>query len=126
MVRSYAADGDVAADQVLGEFADAKSAWRAHEVVKTWASECAEMLDAEVEKVSKLKEVAVPGGVAQQQLLQYGDDGADEHTFSGIAIVRHGSYLTIVQIDVVGQDYNYETGDEPAARAAVAANGKLA
>lgn len=126
VVRSYAADGDLAAEQVLGEFADDKSAWRAHQVVKTWAGECAEMLDAEVEKVSKLTDVPVPGGVAQQQLLQYGDEGAEAHTFSGVSIVRHGSYLTIVQIDVVGQDYNYDAGDEPAARAAVAANGKLA
>ena len=126
LVRSYAASGDVTAVQVIGEFADPKSAWRAHQVVKTWASECAEMLDAEVEKVSGLTAVAVPGGIAQQQLLQYGDEGAEAHTFSGVAITRRGSYLSIVQIDVVSQDYNYDAGEEPAARAAVAANQKLA
>jgi hypothetical protein len=126
LVRSYAASGEVAAEQLLGEFADPKSAWRAHQVVKTWASECAEMLDAEVEKVSKLSDVPVPGGVAQQQLLQYGDEDAEAHTFAGVAIVRHGSFLSIVQIDVVGQDYNYDPGAEPAALAALAANAKLA
>jgi hypothetical protein len=126
LVRSYAASGDVTAIQVLGEFADPKSAWRAHQVLKTWASECAEMLDAEVEKVSGLTPVPVPGGIAQQQLLQYGDEGAEAHTFSGVAITRRGSYLSIVQIDVVGQDYNYDPGDEPASLAAVAANQKLA
>jgi hypothetical protein len=125
VVRSYAADGDVAAEQVLGEFADPKSAWRAHQVVKTWAKECAEMLDDEVEKVGRLTPVTVPGGFADQQLLQYGDEDAEAHTFSGVAIVRHGSFLSIVQIDVVGQDYNYEAGEEPAAKAAVAANAKL-
>jgi len=126
VVRSYAASGDVVAVQVLGEFADAKSAWRAHQVVKTWAAECAEMLDAQVEKIGGLTAVSVPGGKAAQQLLQYGDEDAEAHTFAGVGIIRHGSYLSIVQIDVVGQDYNYDTGQEPAARAAVAANEKLA
>ena len=126
VVRSYSASGDIVGVQVLGEFADAKSAWRAHQVVKTWAAECAEMLDAEVEKVGKLTAVSVPGGKAEQQLLQYGDEDAEAHTFAGVGIVRHGSYLSIVQIDVVGQDYNYDSGQEPAARAAVAANEKLA
>jgi hypothetical protein len=125
LVRTYAATGDVVALQVLGEFADAKSAWRAHQVLKTWAADCAEMLDADVEKVSKLTPVPVPGGVAQQQLLQYGDEGAEAHTFAGVGITRHGSYLSIVQIEVVGQDYNYDAGQEPAALAALAANQKL-
>jgi len=125
VVRSYTASGDIVAVQVLGEFADAKSAWRAHQVVKTWAGECAEMLDAEVEKVGKLAAVSVVGGKAEQQLLQYGDEDAEAHTFAGVGIIRHGSFLSIVQIDVVGQDYNYDTGQEPAARAAVAANEKL-
>lgn len=126
LVRSYTATGDIVAVQVLGEFADAKSAWRAHQVVKTWAAECAEMLDAEVEKIGTLSAVPVPGGKADQQLLQYGDKDAEAHTFAGVGIVRHGSYLSIVQIDVMGQDYNYDAGDEPAARAALAANEKLA
>jgi len=126
LVRSYDASGDVTAVQVLGEFADPKSAWRAHQVVKTWAAECAEMLDAEVEKVSKLTAVPVPAGAAQQQLLQYGDEDAEAHTFAGVAITRRGSFLSIVQIDVISQDYNYDEGEEPAARAAVAANQKLA
>ena len=125
LVRSYDASGDVTAVQVLGEFADPKSAWRAHQVVKTWAAECAEMLDAEVEKVSKLTAVPVPAGLAQQQLLQYGNEDAEPHTFAGVAMTRRGSFLSIVQIDVIGQDYNYDEGDEPAARAAVAANQKL-
>jgi hypothetical protein len=126
LVRSFTATGDIVAVQVLGEFADAKSAWRAHQVVRTWAAECAEMLDAEVEKVSELTAVPVPGGVAEQQLLQYGDEDAEAHTFAGVGITRRGSFLSIVQIDVVGQDYNYDAGEQPAARAAKAAHQELA
>lgn len=125
LVRSYTASGGVVAIQVLGGFADAKSAWRAHQVVKTWAAECAEMLDDEVEKVGELSPVPAPGGFAEQQLLQYGDEDAEAHTFAGVGIIRRGSFLSIVQIDVVGQDYNYDAGQEPAARAAAAANDKL-
>jgi hypothetical protein len=125
LVRSYAGGTDLTAVQVVAEFADAKSAWRAHQVVRTWASSCADMLDAEVEKVGKLTPVPVPSGVAQQQLLQYGDKNADAHTFAGVAITRRDNYLSIVQIELIGQDYNYEPGQEPAAQAAVAANQKL-
>ena len=126
LVRSYVASSDVTALQVLGEFADPKSAWRAHQVVKSWAAECAQMLDAEVEKVSRLTPVPVTAGVAQKQLLQYGEEDAEAHTFAGVGITRRGRYLSIVQIDVVGQDYNFEAGQEPAHRAAVAAADKLA
>jgi hypothetical protein len=114
VVRTYAGGDGVTGLQVVAEFADAKSAWRAHQVLKTWTTKCAEQLDAGFEKVGPLATVPVTGGGAQSTLVQYGDEGADEHTFAGIAIVRMGEYLSVVEIDVLGQDYDYEPGHEPA------------
>lgn len=123
--RTYAGGEGVTAVQVVGEFADDKSAWRAHQVLKTWTTKCADVLDADVEKVGALAPVAVDGGAAQSALVQYGDDADELHTFAGIAIVRRGPLLSLVQIDVLGQDYNYEPGQEPAALAVPVAAARL-
>jgi len=125
VVRTYAGGDGVTGLQVVAEFADPKSAWRAHQVLKTWTTECAEQLEAGFEKVGPLAPVTVAGGGAQSALVQHGDAGADEHAFAGIAIVRVGEYLSVVEIDVLGQDYNYEPGQEPATRAVPVAAARL-
>lgn len=125
VVRTYAGGEGVTGVQVVAEFADAKSAWRTHQVLKTWTTECAEQLDAEVEKVGPLTPATVAGGGGHSGLVQYGDEGAELHTFAGIAIVRVGAYLSVVELDVLSQDYNYEPGREPAALAVPVAAARL-
>ena len=47
LVRRFTSNQDtVEATQVVAEFADAKSAWRAHQVLKKWRSTCADQIDA--------------------------------------------------------------------------------
>ena len=53
--------------------------------------------------------------------MQYGDPGAEEQHWAGVGISRRGPYLSLVEIDLVGQDYNYPEGEEPAALAAMSA-----
>jgi hypothetical protein len=114
VVREYAGGEGVRAIQVVAEFADPKSAWRASQVLTTWSKDCAGHLDAGVEKVGPLAPATVAGGKAFTQLVQYGDEGAELHTFAGIAVVRRGRLLSFVEIAVESADYNYEPGQEPA------------
>lgn len=123
-VRTHG-DGDVTAVQVLGQFADVKSAERAHAVLRTWVTKCAEHLDEQVEKVGQLRTVPVPGGSGESATVQYGDDGAEMHTFAGIALTQVGNRLSMIEIDVPSQDYNYPAGEEPETRAVTAAAGPL-
>lgn len=124
LVREFS-DGDLEAEQLLARFVDAKSAWRVHQVLKTWRTKCAAHLDEDVEKIGPLRKVDVPSGVAEHYLVQYGDSDDEEHNFNGVALNRKGKLLSIVHIDVEGQDYNYPTGEEPAAKAARAVAGKI-
>ena len=46
--RTFTSNQDtVEAEQVVAEFADAKSAWRAHQVLKKWRATCADQVDAD-------------------------------------------------------------------------------
>jgi hypothetical protein len=115
----------VSAVQVVGTFADEESARRGLEVLKSWRAGCKDRLQADVEKVSDLTPVEVPGGEAGHYLVQHGARGAEMHEFDGVALVRVGPHVSVVQIDTLSQDYNYPMGQEPAALAARAAGAKL-
>ena len=126
VLRTFTSNQDtVTAGQVVAEFADAKSAWRAHQVLKSWRSQCADRLKGKQRTVGELTDVDVPAGVGQEYLLQYGDQGADVQHFDGVGIARRGAFLSLVEIDMQGQDYNYPAGESPAARAVRAAVEKL-
>lgn len=124
-VRTFHAHGSQAGAQMVAQFADAKSAWRAHQVLKSWRKECKQELQGDVRKVGPLSDVPTSRGVAQSYLLQFGNDGEQEHNFHGVGITRVAETLSIVTIDVRGQDYNYEPGREPASLAAAAAADRL-
>ena len=124
--RTFTSNQDtVAAEQVVAEFADAKSAWRAHQVLKKWRTTCAGQVDAAEVNVGDLRSLKVSEGFADSYVVSYGATGADEQQWDGVGISRRGSFLSLVQIGLVGQDYNYAAGQEPASRAAVSALEKL-
>jgi len=126
VVREFEATGTAgSAVQVVATFADDASATRAHEVIKTWHSRCAEQLQADVEKIGEMTPVSVKRGEAAHYLVQFGARGATTHDFDGVAVVRVGPRISVVQIDTRSQDYNYPAGSEPAARAARAAAARL-
>ncbi|MET1060869.1 MAG: hypothetical protein ABWX84_14810 [Nocardioides sp.] len=120
--RTFTSNQDtVEAEQVVAEFADAKSAWRAHQVLKKWRTTCADQVDAADVKVGDLQSLKAGDGFADSYVVRYGDAGAEEQHWDGAGISRRGPFLSLVEIGLVGQDYNYPAGEEPASLAAKSA-----
>lgn len=125
VLREFEAEGDVSGVQLVGTFADEQSANRAHAVLRTWLTTCAETLDSDIEKVSPLHAVEVGGGSGESVVVQYGDADDELHVFAGVGVTQVGNLLSVVEVTVEGMDYNYEPGQEPAARAVTAAAARL-
>ena len=124
--RTFTSNQDtVEAEQVVAEFADAKSAWRAHQVLKTWRAKCADQIKADQVDVGDLRTLKVSEGFADSYVVRYGDAGAESQHWDGTGISRRGAFLSLVEIDQVGQDYLYPAGEDPASLAAMSALGQL-
>ena len=86
--RTWTTDASMPrAVQVVARFADNKSAWRAHEVLDSWRTDCPGRVDG---KVGPLREVAVTTGVGQAYRVAQADRATD------LGIVRKGAYLSVV------------------------------
>jgi hypothetical protein len=72
--RGFASrDGDARADHLVATFADAKTAWRAYEVLRSWHAGCAGALrDYDRRDVGPLREVDTARGQAHRYVLGYG------------------------------------------------------
>lgn len=109
--RTYAANdaandrGGVTATQVVAGFADAKSAWRAHEVLSAWRADCEERLDYPRKEVGPMEAVEVAAGIGGHYLAAYGAKSPRTGRVTGFGIVREGSYLSIVEISTPTRDY---------------------
>lgn len=120
--RTYAATGtttdagNVTATQVVAGFADAKSAWRAHEVLSAWRADCEDRLDYPRKDVSPMETVDLRTGTGGHYVAAYGARSPDTGRVTGFGIVREGSYLSIVEVSTPTRDYP-DTWDP--ARAAV-------
>ena len=88
--RTWSADASMPrAVQVVGRFADNKSAFRAHQVLETWRAECADRIAG---TVGQLRDVAVATGAGQAYRVAEKDRATD------IGIVRKGDYLSVVAL----------------------------
>jgi hypothetical protein len=124
--RTFTSNQDsVEAEQVVAEFADAKSAWRAHQVLKKWRATCADQIKADITDVGDLRTLPVSEGFADSYVVRYGDAGAQDQQWDGTGISRRGPFLSVVQIGLVGQDYTYPAGEDPASLSAMSALGSL-
>lgn len=105
--RTYAANDarGVTATQVVAGFADAKSAWRAHEVLSAWRADCEERLDYPRKEVGPMETVEVATGIGGHYLAAYGAKSPSTGRVTGFGIVREGSYLSIVEISTPSGDY---------------------
>jgi hypothetical protein len=122
VTRTFSSNQDtVTAGQVVAKFADAKSAWRAHQVLKKWRATCADQIEAAEVEVGDLRTLSVSAGHADAYVVRYGDAGAEDQHWAGTGISRRGPLLSLVHIELVGQDYNYPAGEEPAALGAMSA-----
>lgn len=112
--RSFAAADGAVATQVVAAFADPKSAWRAHEVLRSWQADCAERLDFARTEIGPLRPVAVRAGDGESYRAAYGRS-ARRGWATGLGIVRRGSYLSVVEILTARADYPAER--DPSRRA---------
>ncbi|MCW2791051.1 MAG: hypothetical protein JWO76_149 [Nocardioides sp.] len=98
--------------QVVARFADDKSAWRAHEVLRSWRDDCEQRLDFPRKEVGPLETVPVRVGTGDNYRTVYGPRSAERGTTAGLGIVRSGSYLSVVEITTAVDDY--PAGRDPA------------
>ena len=115
--RAFAsAEGGAVATPVVGRFADRKSAWRAHEVLRAWQADCEDRLDFARTRVGPLRAVTVGSGTGENYRAAYGPRSTDRGWSTGLGIVRQGRYLSVVEILTKRAEYPSER--DPA-RAAV-------
>ena len=95
--RRFTADDGLAAVQVVARFPDAKTAWRAHEVLVAWREDCEERVRDST--VGPLQPVTVTAGTADSYL------GSFRTRAAGLGILRSGSYLTLVEVAAGREDY---------------------
>jgi hypothetical protein len=116
------------AGELVAEFPDSATARRAFEVLKSWRAKCAGKLKRhDRAEIGRLEPVDVDGGTGGWYLLSYGpppgDPDAGYFDAQGMAVV--GSRIAMIEMVVIGQDYNYEQGQEPAVAAVQRAAAKL-
>lgn len=127
--RDYLPADDAAqarANELVATFADAKTAWRAFEVLKSWQADCDKPLAKyDHHDIGAPQKVDIDAGEAHWYLLTYGPaDGESEADYfdaEGLALV--GNRIAVIRMTLVGQDYSYAAGKEPmvdAVRAAAA------
>lgn len=105
------------ASNLVAEFADDMTARRAYEVLKSWREQCADRLrEHPSSDVGRLKPVTVDGNdaVGNWYLLVYGPaDRPHSSTFDAQGLTRVGSSISVLQMSLEGQDYDYPNGREP-------------
>lgn len=115
------------AGELVAEFPDTTTAQRAFAVLKSWRQQCADRLPGKPHHVGALQPVSADGGTGGWYLLTYpgaeGDPDAATFDAQGIAVV--GTRIAMLELRNVGQDYNYEAGQEPMVAAVQRAAGKL-
>lgn len=110
-VRTFDGGAKGSAIQVVAEFADAKSAWRAHEVLKSWRSKCAARVGGGA-TVTALGSVPVSPSVGHRYVVD-----TRHQVFEGVGIIRNDDLVSLVVYVAHGSSYSYPAGREPETRA---------
>lgn len=97
--------GDARATHLVAQFADAKTAWRAFEVLKSWRDDCDKRLAKyDRHQIGDLTPVEAGGAAAHWYRLQYGPSeggGRSEYVDAqGLALV--GTRIAVLRMAVVG------------------------
>jgi hypothetical protein len=95
--RTFTADDGLTAIQVVARFADARSAWRAHQVLAAWRDDCETRVHHAA--VGPLEPVPVHAGTADSYR------GSFRSRSAGLGILRAGSYLTLLEVTAAGGRY---------------------
>jgi len=136
-VRTYAPalrDSDTTAANLVAVFPDAKTAKRAFEVLKSWRGQCEEELARHDSRdIGLLEPIDLPAGTSPRRaaanwyLLIYGPAKGDPDAgyFDAQGLARVGKMISVLEMRLVGQDYNYEPGQEPMVGAVTASAARL-
>lgn len=132
VVRDFAPKGGPDTDtasHLVADFADGSTARRAFEVLKSWRGQCAEKLsEYDRRDVGGLQAVTAGSADAVWYMLTYGPASGetdDDAYFDAQGLARVGKRISVLQMRLVGQDYNYPSGHEPMVQAVRTAAGKL-
>ncbi|HJR37398.1 MAG TPA: hypothetical protein VJ819_03355 [Nocardioidaceae bacterium] len=105
------------ASNLVARFGDEMTAKRAYEVLKSWRGQCAEELQRyDRTDIGRLQSVPLENedAVGDWYLLTYGPAPERETAyFDAQGLTRVGDSISLVQMRLVGQDYNYRAGQEP-------------
>jgi hypothetical protein len=134
---SYRTDYDSAVSKsahatvITAVFPDLQTATLAKTVLRSWQAQCARRLKHQFSyenvTVGPIGKVQTDVGVGEEWLSSFGPVAghADEAWFQGEGFVADGDTLTYVVIASIGQDYNYEPGQQPVELALAVAGAKL-
>ena len=117
--------------QLTGVFPDEHTALTATAVLTAWHDKCAENATEESGlkrvRVSDMRDVSTPVGTGRQWMVTYKPVPGHRNWgwFDAEGFVRDGDTITYLLLRNAGQDYNYETGQEPIDRALAVAGALL-
>lgn len=132
VAREYAGVGDdptSSAGHLVAEFADRATARRAYEVARSWRDSCEEELrEYDRVDVNPFEPVSTTDAEGGWYLLVYGpvEGGSpDEGYFDAQGLALSGKRVALLQMRMLGQDYNYPAGREPMVAAVRTAAARL-
>ncbi len=98
VIRVFAGpdDSGLQSRQLVARMADAKSAWRTHEVLRSWRADCEERLDYRALDVGPMEVVDLETAAGGHYRATYGPK--KDTDVAGLGIVRAGRWLSIVEI----------------------------
>ena len=121
VVRRYQPAGGLTGGtggHLVSRFVDDRSASQTMQVLQSWHNRCKERLDRfETARVSRMTSVKTSRGTASWYLVTHAKPDADEGRFDALGVLRDGSTVELLLLNLEGQDYNYEPGKEPMVRA---------
>ncbi|MEP6528057.1 MAG: hypothetical protein ABJA86_12950 [Nocardioidaceae bacterium] len=123
--RDFTGPAGSTASAVVATFATGKNARRAQAVWDAWARDCKATVIARGYEHPRINDEPYTVRTAAEQgrwwLLTYGpvEDDPDASYFEAFGLVRSGDRLALVRMTSAGQDYNYEPGQEPVAKALI-------
>lgn len=114
---------EASAGQQVVDLADAQTGVRVSRVVKAWHDDCTARVPGTSVKVSPVTAVPVSRGTAWTYQVSYSARG--QGNFHSFGMVLSGTRMSLVRIDHIGQDHDYEPGQDPIDLAVKAAAAKI-
>jgi hypothetical protein len=80
----------------------------------------------ETKRVGRMPSLKTSRGTAPWYLVTHAGADSDQGRFDALGVLRDGSTVELLMLNLEGQDYNYEQGKEPMVQALRSAADRLA